>query len=61
MTLFVVGNLEPESLMAFIRDNQAKKTFEAPEPIQRRFPQETPEEIIKLSEEKCRLQCQKQL
>lgn len=52
MTLFVVGNLEPESLMAFIRDNQAKKTFEAPEPIQRRFPQETPEEIIKLSEEK---------
>ena len=52
MTLFVVGNLEPEALMAFIRENQAKKTFEAPEPIQRRFPQESPDEIIKRSEEK---------
>ncbi|MGO3779309.1 MAG: EF-P 5-aminopentanol modification-associated protein YfmH [Enterococcus viikkiensis] len=51
MTLFVVGNLEPEALMDFIRENQAAKTFEAPEAIQRRFPQETPEEIITLSEE----------
>lgn len=52
MTLFVVGNLEPEALMAFIRTNQEKKNFEQPEPIQRRFPEETVEEIIPLSEEK---------
>ncbi|EOH72343.1 EF-P 5-aminopentanol modification-associated protein YfmH [Enterococcus malodoratus] len=52
MTLFVVGNLDAEALMDFIRKNQAEKTFEAPEPIQRRFPQETTDEIIKLSEEK---------
>jgi predicted Zn-dependent peptidase len=38
--------------MTVIRENQAAKTFDTPEPIQRRFPQEKPEEIIKHSEEK---------
>lgn len=52
MTLFVVGNLEPEALMSFIRENQAQKEFAAPEPIQRQFPKETLEDIVKVSEQK---------
>lgn len=52
MTLFVVGNLEPEALMSFIRDNQAQKEFAAPEPIQRQFPTEGLEDIIQVSEQK---------
>lgn len=51
MTLFVVGKLEPEHLMGVIRENQAGKNFAAPEPIQRRFPEETTEDIVKLSKE----------
>ncbi len=51
MTLFVVGNLEPETLMNFIKENQAQKEFSAPEPIQRQFPQEAVEDIIKVSEQ----------
>lgn len=51
MTLFVVGNLEPETLMNFIKENQAQKEFPAPEPIQRQFPQEAVEDIIKVSEQ----------
>lgn len=51
MTLFVVGKLEPEHLMSVIRENQASKNFAAPEPIQRRFPEETTEDIVKLSKE----------
>lgn len=52
MTLFVVGNLEPEALMSFIRENQAQKEFAAPEVIQRQFPTETLEDIVKVSEQK---------
>lgn len=52
MTLFVVGNLEPEALMSFIRENQAQKEFAAPEPIQRQFPKETLKDIVKVSEQK---------
>lgn len=52
MTLFVVGNLEPEALMNFIRENQAQKEFAAPEPIQRQFPTEALEDIVKVSEQK---------
>lgn len=52
MTLFVVGNLEPEALMSFIRENQAQKEFAAPEPIQRQFPTEGLEDIIQVSEQK---------
>ncbi|GCF94195.1 peptidase M16 [Enterococcus florum] len=51
MTLFVVGNLEPELLMAFIRDNQAEKEFSAPEAIQRKFPEEATEDIVPFSEQ----------
>ncbi|MBO1307772.1 insulinase family protein [Enterococcus sp. 669A] len=51
MTLFVVGNLEPEALMDFIKENQAQKEFPAPEPIQRQFPQEEVEDIVKVSEQ----------
>ncbi|MGG5314588.1 EF-P 5-aminopentanol modification-associated protein YfmH [Enterococcus sp. AZ072] len=51
MTLFVVGNLEPKALMDFIRENQAQKEFEAPEPIQRQFPAEALEDIVKVSEQ----------
>lgn len=52
MTLFVVGNLEPEALMSFIRENQVQKEFAAPEVIQRQFPTETLEDIVKVSEQK---------
>ncbi|MGM0214143.1 EF-P 5-aminopentanol modification-associated protein YfmH [Enterococcus sp. AZ109] len=51
MTLFVVGNLEPEALMDFIRENQAQKDFPIPEPIQRQFPEEATADIIKVSEQ----------
>ncbi|MEG1502779.1 EF-P 5-aminopentanol modification-associated protein YfmH [Enterococcus sp. 22-H-5-01] len=52
MTLFVVGKLEPEELMTFIRKNQAEKDFVKPEPIKRRFPQELTSDIIKQSDAK---------
>ncbi|MGX7024931.1 EF-P 5-aminopentanol modification-associated protein YfmH [Vagococcus hydrophili] len=47
MNLFIVGNLEPEQLMTFIIENQAQKEFVPSQPIKRRFPVETPKEIIK--------------
>lgn len=37
MTLFVVGKMDPEALMAFIRENQAAKEFPAAQPIRRHF------------------------
>lgn len=46
MTLFVVGKMEPESLMAIIRANQAAKSFAVPQEIQRQFPKEESHEII---------------
>lgn len=46
MTLFVIGNLEPEQLMAVIRENQAGKEFKPAEPIKRRYPQETAADIV---------------
>ncbi|WP_336577244.1 EF-P 5-aminopentanol modification-associated protein YfmH [Candidatus Enterococcus mansonii] len=49
MTLFVVGKMEPESMMAFIRDNQSAKTFAKAQPIKRHFPKETTADIIKES------------
>ncbi|SDO81781.1 EF-P 5-aminopentanol modification-associated protein YfmH [Halobacillus aidingensis] len=40
MVLFVAGNIEPESMMTMIRDNQVKKEFpDAPE-INRSYPEE---------------------
>lgn len=49
MTLFVVGKMDPEAMMTFIRDNQAAKTFTKAEPIKRHFPKETAADIIKES------------
>ncbi|WP_375178331.1 EF-P 5-aminopentanol modification-associated protein YfmH [Enterococcus rotai] len=49
MTLFVVGKMDPEAMMTFIRDNQAAKTFAKAEPIKRHFPKETAADIIKES------------
>ncbi|QDP40243.1 EF-P 5-aminopentanol modification-associated protein YfmH [Radiobacillus deserti] len=40
MTFFVAGNFEPESMMAFIKDNQAEKSFTDQAPVQRSFPEE---------------------
>lgn len=49
MSLFVVGKMEPEEMMTFIRENQAEKTFAQAVPIRRHFPQETAEDILKES------------
>ncbi|OJG67703.1 M16 family peptidase [Enterococcus moraviensis] len=49
MTLFVVGKMEPEEMMAFIRKNQSAKTFAKAEPIKRHFPNETATDIVKES------------
>ncbi|MEK5039484.1 EF-P 5-aminopentanol modification-associated protein YfmH [Sporosarcina sp. FSL K6-3457] len=40
MVLFVVGAVDPEEMMAFIKFNQAAKTFEEPADIVRIFPTE---------------------
>ncbi len=48
MHLLVVGNLEPEAMMTFIRENQAKKAFAPAQKIERRFPKET--SIVKESQ-----------
>lgn len=46
MTLFIVGNIDPEETMNWIRENQAAKTFSAAKEIKRLFPEETVQEII---------------
>ncbi|MDH6364824.1 putative Zn-dependent peptidase [Enterococcus sp. PF1-24] len=46
MTLFVVGNFEPEALMALIKENQASKEFAEAPAIQRQFPTETAADVI---------------
>ncbi|MDS9470644.1 EF-P 5-aminopentanol modification-associated protein YfmH [Sporosarcina pasteurii] len=40
MVLFVVGAVEPEEMMTFIKENQSKKTFDKPSEIVRNFPEE---------------------
>ncbi len=40
MVLFVVGAVDPEEMMAFIKKNQNKKTFNEPAEIVRKFPDE---------------------
>ncbi|MGK0552105.1 EF-P 5-aminopentanol modification-associated protein YfmH [Enterococcus faecalis] len=47
MTLFVVGNMEPSALMAFIRENQASKMFAPAQSIKRQFPKESAADIIR--------------
>lgn len=49
MTLFVVGKMNPEKMMAFIRENQAKKVFAQAKPIVRHFPKETTTDIVRES------------
>ncbi len=44
MVLFIAGNVDPEETMAFIKNNQDNKEFDAPEPITRKFPNE-PKEV----------------
>lgn len=46
MMLFMVGNFDPEATLALIKENQANKTFAAPEPIQRFLPEENIDDII---------------
>ncbi|MFC4404518.1 EF-P 5-aminopentanol modification-associated protein YfmH [Gracilibacillus xinjiangensis] len=43
MVLFVAGNVSVEETMHMIKENQAAKTFEQPEPITRKFPDEPAE------------------
>ena len=40
MVLFVVGAVDPEEMMAFIKKNQNTKTFKEPAEIVRKFPDE---------------------
>ncbi|MEK3974599.1 EF-P 5-aminopentanol modification-associated protein YfmH [Psychrobacillus sp. FSL K6-1267] len=40
MVLFVVGAVDPKEMMEFVKDNQAKKDFKAPEEIVRFYPEE---------------------
>lgn len=43
MLLFIVGAVDPEEMMAFVKEDQANKSFDAPEPIERKFPSESNE------------------
>lgn len=47
MVLFIVGAVEPEQMMEFIKANQDQKTFEAPKEIERIYPDEPMEAAIK--------------
>ncbi|MFD2307626.1 EF-P 5-aminopentanol modification-associated protein YfmH [Enterococcus termitis] len=49
MTLFVVGKMDSEEMMSFIRENQAAKKFAKAVPVKRHFPQETATDIVKES------------
>lgn len=40
MLLFIVGGVDHEKMIQLVRDNQAKKTYQVQEPIQRFYPQE---------------------
>ncbi|WP_427071555.1 EF-P 5-aminopentanol modification-associated protein YfmH [Lysinibacillus fusiformis] len=46
MLLFVIGAVDPEEMMTFIRDNQRKKEFSEPVSIQRFFDEEPTEVAI---------------
>ena len=49
MNLFVVGKMDPHEMMRLIRENQASKDFEAMPAIERKFPVETSEDLVKES------------
>ena len=43
MLLFIVGAVNPEEMMAFVKEDQAQKSFDKPEAIERQFPSESKE------------------
>lgn len=47
MLMFVVGSVQPEEMMAYIRENQSKKEFAEPSEIKRVFPDEPVDVAIK--------------
>ncbi|MFJ7667703.1 EF-P 5-aminopentanol modification-associated protein YfmH [Lysinibacillus sp. NPDC097195] len=47
MLLFAIGAVDPQEMMAFIRENQGKKEFPEPTPIERFFDEEPTEVAIK--------------
>ncbi len=47
MNLFIVGNMDVDSILQTIRDNQARKPFEAAVPVKRRFPVESGDDLVK--------------
>ncbi|WP_046174997.1 EF-P 5-aminopentanol modification-associated protein YfmH [Domibacillus indicus] len=40
MTLFIVGPVDSDEIMQFVKENQSKKSFPEPVPVERRFPEE---------------------
>lgn len=50
MLLFVVGNIDPTEMMAFIEQNQGKKEFKEPSDIQRHFEEEPTDVAVKSRE-----------
>lgn len=40
MTLFIVGPVDPDAMMQLVKENQSKKSFPEPVPVERRFPEE---------------------
>ncbi|OES43552.1 EF-P 5-aminopentanol modification-associated protein YfmH [Domibacillus iocasae] len=40
MTLFIVGPVDPDAMMQLVKENQSKKSFPEPIPVERRFPEE---------------------
>lgn len=57
MVLFVVGAVNPQEMMAFIKEDQASKTFEEPQEIKRFFP--TEQQAVHISERVLRMDVQK--
>ncbi|MCM3356868.1 pitrilysin family protein [Psychrobacillus sp. MER TA 171] len=60
MVLFVVGAVNPKEMMDFVKENQAKKEFKAPEEIVRFYPEEQPqvdkkERTLKMDVQKSKL------
>ncbi|AXH98759.1 insulinase family protein [Sporosarcina sp. PTS2304] len=60
MLLFVVGAVNPEEMMTFIKEDQEQKSFDQPEPIERQFPTETkaadiPERVLTMDVSKPKL------
>jgi predicted Zn-dependent peptidase len=47
MVLFIVGAVEPESMLNLIKKNQGSKTFEEPQDIERVYPEEPAEAAVK--------------